>query len=278
MADLISGDCGPSARFIGPTLYSMAKSRFLWPILVIVLFCVPLFVGLGRSDAENDEAIYSYATESILETGDWLNPRVSPWRDVVFLEKPPLKFWIVALPIKVGALPNNDFGLRFWDALFGSIAFLYVFALGRRMAGPFCGVMSVMVLFTVRSLIFVHGLRGNNMEAALVLAYCGGVYHYLRWWEGQPTQSRPHAVAVGLYFVLGFMTKFVPPSRLAVLDRHRRTLLAQTTAGLEGVGLCGSTRRRPRAPVVCLPARAGRTGVLEHHCRYPRVSAIHRMA
>jgi 4-amino-4-deoxy-L-arabinose transferase-like glycosyltransferase len=179
-------------------------------VIVAVVFCVPLFVGLGLNDQENDEAIYSYAAESIIETGDWLNPRSAPSSDNVFLEKPPLKFWIVALPIRLGLLPDNDFGLRFWDAVFGSAAFLYVFAIGRRMAGVFCGVTALLILYSFDSLIFMHGLRGNNMEAALVLAYAGASYHFIRWADESTGGASPrHAFAAGLYFFLGFMTKFV---------------------------------------------------------------------
>ncbi|MBE3132335.1 MAG: glycosyltransferase family 39 protein, partial [Acidobacteria bacterium] len=191
---------------------------FFWLTLVVVMFCLPLFAGLGRSDLQNDEAIYSYAVDSILETGDWLNPRSSPNPDVVFLEKPPLKFWMVALPMRLGLLPHNEFGLRFWDAVFGSLAFLYVFAIGRRMAGPFCGFVAVLVLFSFHPLIFDHGLRANNMEAPLVLAYCGGVYHYLRWSELEgPRERRRHALAVGMWFFLGFMTKFVAAAFLPMI-------------------------------------------------------------
>ena len=83
-----------------------------------------MFNGLGRIDLENDESIYSYAVDSILETGDWPNPRSSPGPSSIFLEKPPLKFWIVAVPIRLGLLPHDEFGLRFWDAVFGSLACL----------------------------------------------------------------------------------------------------------------------------------------------------------
>jgi hypothetical protein len=63
--------------------------------LVVVLFCAPLFVGLERWDLRSDEAIYSYSVDRILETGEWLTPR-SIEVDGPFLEKPPLKFWMVA--------------------------------------------------------------------------------------------------------------------------------------------------------------------------------------
>ena len=90
--------------------------------------------------------------------------------------------------------------MRVWDALFGGLAFLYVFALGRRLAGPVCGFVAVFVLFVYGPLLFEHGLRNNNMEAPLVLCYCGGVYHYLAWaTAGSPARRatahrRGHAV------------------------------------------------------------------------------------
>jgi 4-amino-4-deoxy-L-arabinose transferase-like glycosyltransferase len=73
-----------------------------------------------------------------------------------------------------------------------------------------CGLAAVLMLFAHRSLLFDHGLRSNNMEAALVLCYSAGVYHFLAW-SGSETRRRraAHAAAVGVAFVLGFMTKFV---------------------------------------------------------------------
>jgi 4-amino-4-deoxy-L-arabinose transferase-like glycosyltransferase len=203
----------------------------LWLALILIFFCLPLFVGLGRADLETDEAIYSFAVDRILEIGDWLQPKSSPSETAVFLEKPPLKFWIVAAPIRAGLLPHDEFGLRFWDAVFGGAAFLYVFALGVMLAGPVCGTVAVLILFVHGPLLFEHGLRTNNMEAALFLSYCGGIYHYLRWQEssrassvwdpasaglranppegGSHRRAIRHAIAAGLYFVLGFMTKFI---------------------------------------------------------------------
>lgn len=215
--------------------------------LVLIAFCFPLFIGLDSADLDNDEAIYAYAVESILTTGDWMSPLISPTTDVVFLEKPHLKFWIVALPIRLGLLPYNEFGLRFWDALFGAAAFVYVFLIGRRLAGPLCGVVAVLVLFAHRPLLFEHGLRSTNMESALVLAYCGSVYHYLRWAAGDGRRNAFHIAAMAAWFVLGFMTKFVaalflpavlglcalllsPARAMLVADRRRWILAAFAVA------------------------------------------------
>lgn len=199
-------------------------------LLVILCFCVPLFVGLGRADLRGDEAGHSFSVDRILETGDWLVPKASPQENQEFLEKPPLKFWIVALPIRLGVLPHDEFGLRFWDALFGSLAFLYVYAIGRRLAGPVCGVAAVLVLFAFYPLVFDHGLRTNNMEAPLLLCYCGGMYHFMAAAE----HERPagHIVAVALYFVLGFMTKFVAAIFLPFVLLMATLLLAPYRAAI----------------------------------------------
>ena len=182
----------------------------LWVAAVVIAFCVPLFAGLGRTDMENDEAIYSYAVDGILARGDWLNPPLSPDQGWTFLEKPPLKFWMVAAPIRLGLLPHNEIGMRVWDVTFGSVAFLYVFAIGRRLRGPLCGLFAVLVLFVYEPLLYTHGLRNNNMEAPLFLCYCGGIYHYLAWASAVGERSRHrHIGAVLACFFLGFMTKFV---------------------------------------------------------------------
>jgi len=182
----------------------------LWLASILLAFCVPLFVGLGRTDLETDEAIYSFAVDRILEVGDWLEPKSSPSETNVFLEKPPLKFWMVAAPMKIGLLPHTLFGMRFLDALAGGLAFIYVFAIGTLLAGPVCGGVAVLLLFVNAPLVFEHGLRTNNMEASLVLSYSAGVFHFIRWSALDDAKGRRrHAVWATLYFVLGFMTKFV---------------------------------------------------------------------
>ncbi len=181
----------------------------LAPAAVIGLFCLPLFIGLRNWDMRNDEAIYSYAVDRVLETNDWLTPRAIP-TDEPFLEKPPLKFWLVAGAMRLGVLPWDDFGMRAFDALFCGVAFLYIYRFAQRLAGTLAGVVSVFLMFSFDPLILEHGVRGNNMDAAVFLAYCGGMYHFYRWAsEEAPTRRRRHTLAWAAYFVLGFMTKFV---------------------------------------------------------------------
>jgi 4-amino-4-deoxy-L-arabinose transferase-like glycosyltransferase len=224
--------------------------RWAGAILVAVLFCAPLFVGLGQSDFHGDESIYAFGVDVILQTGDWWTPRSIPDETAPFLEKPPLKFWIVAAGIRSGLLPHSEFGQRFWDALFGAIAFLYVYVIGVRLGGPVCGILAVFTLFVHRPLLLVHGLRSHNMEAALLLSYCGGVYHAMAWSSARsPLARTAHVAAVVFFFVLGLMTKFVAVAFLPAIliltcgrsaawrARLREDWLAWTAAAAAGVAV-----------------------------------------
>ena len=217
-----------------------------WLALVLLAFCLPLVIGLGTPDLETDEAIYSFAVDEIVAHGDWLEPKSSPSTTTVFLEKPPLKFWLVAAPIKAGLLPHDEFGLRFVDVVLTSAAFVYVFAIGVVLAGPVCGAVAVLMLFVHWPLVLAHGLRTNNMEASQVLCYAAGVFHFLRWSAVEASRERRrHAVGLSLAFVLGFMTKFVAalflPFTLGlavlVVPRVRQRFFGEWTLWLSCVGL-----------------------------------------
>jgi 4-amino-4-deoxy-L-arabinose transferase-like glycosyltransferase len=215
---------------------SAARAAWHWSALalVVVFFCVPLFVNLREPDLRSDEAIHSWAVDRILDTGDWLTPGSLP-DDSPFIEKPPLKFWLVATGIRSGLLPRNELGMRWFDALFGAVGFVYVYLIGRRLSGPLCGLTAVLILFTLDPLVFEHGLRSNNMDAAMFLCYCGGVFHFAKWAEADTARARGHAGAVTGYFVLGFMTKFVAavflPAVCVVAFAWRRGAWARLRSG-----------------------------------------------
>lgn len=188
-----------------PHLRSIVAPRALVFLAAVLVSGFALGYRLGSWDVENDEAIYTYAVERMLDTGDWLTPRYIPTDDA-FLEKPPLKFWLVAAPIRLGLLPRTEFGFRAIDLLLGAIAFGYVALFGYRLAGPACAIAACLLLFGMRDLVLSHGLRTNNMEASLLAAYCGGLYHFHRWREDG---RRADALVTGAWFTLAFLTKFV---------------------------------------------------------------------
>ena len=62
--------------------------------------------------------------------------------------------------------------------------------------------------------MLVHGIRSNNMEAALLAAHCGGLYHFLRW---RHFGARRDAIVTGAWFTLAFLTKFVAAAFLPLV-------------------------------------------------------------
>ncbi len=169
------------AGFLGPSTFPRVTT------LALALARVPLFVvlsiGLDRTDLHNDEAIYAYAVDSLLESDDWWTPLASITQDP-YLAKPPLKIWIVTAGIRLGLIPNTEGGLRTFDAVFACLALLYVFAIGTRLMNPLAGAAAAFFLSVQPSLLFVHGLRWGTMEAMLVLHFSASVYHLLAWADG----------------------------------------------------------------------------------------------
>jgi 4-amino-4-deoxy-L-arabinose transferase-like glycosyltransferase len=195
------------------------RTATAWSSLILVLLgcALPVMLWLGEPEMRSDEAIYSYAVERMLDTGEWLTPR-SIQGDGPFLEKPPLKLWLVAAVLRAGLVPRDEGGLRVVDALFGAISFIYIYLFGRRLGGAVCGVVAALTVFTLDPLVFHHGLRSNNMEAAMVLCYAGGLFHLACWADPQGRQSTSvHAYAVAAYFTLGFMSKFVGAAFLPMI-------------------------------------------------------------
>ena len=204
------------------------------PLFVCAFFCLPLFFGLDLRDLGNDEAIYAYAVDTILIDGDWLTPKGIYPGHAPFFEKPPLLFWLSALPMQLDFLSQDEFGYRFWPVVFGGISFLYLYAIGRRIGGMVCGITAVLIFFTRKELLFTHGLRSYVMESPLVLAYIAGVFHFLCWMDGKTNRTRIfHLSALGIAFCLGFMTKFAAALFLPLVlvisiicvDRWRSRLL-----------------------------------------------------
>ncbi|UCF36822.1 MAG: hypothetical protein JSU96_18755, partial [Acidobacteriota bacterium] len=65
-------------------------------VLLLVLFCSPLFVEVTRSTVwDANEAFYAQTPREMVESGDWIHPTFNGRPRV---NKPPLSYWLVAVP------------------------------------------------------------------------------------------------------------------------------------------------------------------------------------
>jgi len=110
-----------------------------------------------------DEPLYAACAREMADRGDWVVP---VFNGELFHDKPPLMFWTM---IAGGELFGwNEFGMRFFSAIFGVLTALAVYHLGRLLFDQRTGfwaavVMTVNVLFTISA-------RAATVDAALTLA------------------------------------------------------------------------------------------------------------
>ncbi|MST00629.1 MAG: hypothetical protein EXS29_04885, partial [Pedosphaera sp.] len=110
--------------------------------LVLALAALLFFALLGtRSLNEPDEGRYGEIAREMVESGDWLVPRI--WY-VPHLDKPPMTYWLVAFSIK--AFGVNEWAIRLPLALAGLSGALAAFLLARSVAGDRAARWAVLIL------------------------------------------------------------------------------------------------------------------------------------
>jgi 4-amino-4-deoxy-L-arabinose transferase-like glycosyltransferase len=114
-------------------------------VAILVASAIVFALPLGRRPLDNqDEARYALLARKAVEQGYWILPRV---RDEVYLNKPPLYFWTVA----VFALPwgvVTDANAPIASVVSALAGLLAVFAIGRLLWGASAGLAAALVLAT----------------------------------------------------------------------------------------------------------------------------------
>jgi len=105
----------------------------------LAVFALP--VG-RRPLANQDEARFALLAREAVESHHWLLPRV---RGVIYLNKPPLYFWTVALLAKPFGVVN-DVTAPIASVLAALVTLLAVIALGRRLWDESIGLAAALVL------------------------------------------------------------------------------------------------------------------------------------
>lgn len=108
-----------------------------------ILLAVPvLFSGLGSPAFMDHEGRYAEVAREMLLSGDWVTPQLN---FAVFLNKPPLPYWLTALTFSVTG--QTEYA-RVWEAIVGLLLIFVTTELGRTLANWRSGLLAGVVLLT----------------------------------------------------------------------------------------------------------------------------------
>jgi 4-amino-4-deoxy-L-arabinose transferase-like glycosyltransferase len=124
---------------------------------VAAVSCTVLWFALlaGRPLFDPDEGRYAEIPREMLSGGDWVIPHLNA---LVYLEKPPLQYWLTALAFR--GFGQNEFAARLCTGLAGFLSLATVFFICRKLWGIDAGVRAL--LFTSASTLFV--LLGHQLD------------------------------------------------------------------------------------------------------------------
>ena len=105
---------------------TLAPSSRIRRPLGIALVCIFLVLWFGTLDEREffnpDEGRYAEIPREMLETGDWVTPRLNGLK---YFEKPALQYWITAA--SYWAFGQQEWVARLWPAVSGLLTLLLVY-------------------------------------------------------------------------------------------------------------------------------------------------------
>jgi 4-amino-4-deoxy-L-arabinose transferase-like glycosyltransferase len=150
------------------------------------------FYGLGAAGLfDLDEGLYATVARQMVESGDWLVPRVG---SVVFFDKPPLTYWLQALSLRLfGVTP---FAVRLPSAIAVALTAFVLYGWARRRGLERVGWLAA-IIYPLCPLSF--GLaRQAVMDSLLALWLTAAVIGWIEGYQGDRRGYLLMAVAAGL--------------------------------------------------------------------------------
>ena len=151
------------------------KEILMFSFLAFLTFFL-FFFNLGNVGLlEPDEGRYSEIPREMIESSDWIVPKLN---GVLYFEKPPLVYWLVAISFKV--FGYNEFAGRFPGAFLGAIGIFLTYFLARRMYGKKCAFYSSLILLTSLEYFFVSRIILLDIPLAFFITLTfSSFYFYL---------------------------------------------------------------------------------------------------
>ncbi|RMG46147.1 MAG: DUF2142 domain-containing protein [Acidobacteria bacterium] len=183
-----------------------------------------LFQGC-RPIWEPDEGRYTAVAVQMLESGDWIHPRLHPAHP--HYSKPPFTYWALAASLAV--FGRNEWAARMPNALALAALIAIAARLGRRFA-PRAGWAAGFAVATMPGpLVAANVVTTDTLLAAWEAL--GALGFVTAWWAGDERQRRRGAFLMWTAFGMAFLTKG-PPGLLPLLAFAVFALLERRWQGL----------------------------------------------
>ena len=171
-------------------------------LLLIALFALYFLLLDSRPLNNPDESRYADIALEMLLSGNYLSPK---FNDILFLDKPPLYYWLQALSFKLFGL--NLSSIRLFPALFACLGTLAQYLTCKRFFKEDMAFLSSCLLMT-SPLYFFIGLYANlDMEVAVWISF--SLFSFILS-TTYPAKSKQQSIALyGAHFcsALAFLTK-----------------------------------------------------------------------
>lgn len=171
------------------------KKRYILFLIPMILYIALLGV---MPQMEPDEGRYSLIPSAMNETGNYVTPHI---KNTIYLEKPPLAYWVTAISFKI--FGEKDFSARLFAGLCTWGCILLAFFIGKRFRDEKTGLYAA-AIFSVSVFPFILG-RINILDMPLTFFLC------LSIWLGylSLTSEKKRYLYYLFYFTcaLAFLTK-----------------------------------------------------------------------
>jgi 4-amino-4-deoxy-L-arabinose transferase-like glycosyltransferase len=175
-----------------------SKAPSLLSICLITFFFVSIISPPTLMD--DVDSVTANIARTMVETGDWVTPRLN---GIAYLEKPALRFWIVAVSYLVFGV--HDWAARIPMALAAVMLCWLVSRIGRWAFDAETGTLAGIVLATsVGLFLFTRILLP---DVVLTLTITAALWALIRALEADESQSRRWAILLAVSLGLGFMLK-----------------------------------------------------------------------
>ncbi len=204
----------------------MASPNRTLAVAAFLFAAILLFARLGELPLlQPDEGRNAEIAREMKETGAWLVPT---YDGISYLDKPAFHFRAVALSLSV--LGDNELAARLPSVLFALALLAVLFAFSRRVYGPRCAALAVVVIVT--SPLFLAFGRIVILDMALALFVSISILAGFLAEEASSARRRWSFVSAGAAAVatlvkgpVGFLTPLLVLSALHALERRPRAIL-----------------------------------------------------